>query len=157
MKNKPGKCPACFYIYDQKENFGSKSPNELTDSQSVSGRKVVLSPIINKIIQVSNGEKKNDKSTQPKGSRCLFFAIRYAMCIRKRYTNPNATVLPKIISNTSHTSGSTTTRIVCRIKLVILPCRISIRILPCIYDRDLSELHHSYNRHNDPYTHIHPA
>lgn len=95
--------------------------------------------------------EKNDRSTQPKGSLCLFFAIRYAMCMRKRYTNPNAAVIPKIISNTSHTSGSITTRYVCKIEPIIFVCRISTRILPCICGRDLSELHHSYNKHNCPY------
>ena len=133
--------------------FGSKRSSRLTIFQSVS----ILSPTINKIIQVSNGEIQNDKSTQPKGSRCLAFAIRYTICIYKKYTNPNAAAAHTIHSNTLHRRGSTTTRIVCKIKFVILPCKISIRILLCICGRDVLKLHHSYNRHNDPYTHIHPT
>ena len=140
-------CPACFLCFE------SKRASKLTDFQSVS----ILSPTINKIIQVSNGEIQNDNSTQPKGSRRLAFAIRYTTCMYKKYTKPNATAAHAINSNISHRRGSTTTRIVCKIKPVILPCKISTRILPCICGRDSLELHHSYNRHNDPYTHIHPT
>ena len=142
------------FVYNSKNRVFQHQQAERVNQFSVfpSEREEGLSPTISRIIQVSNGEKKNDKSTQPNGSRCLFFAIRYAMCIRKRYTSPSPAAIAKIISNTSHTNGSTTTRPVCKIMLIILLCKISVQILPCICGRD--KLFGSYNKHNGPYTHI---
>ena len=144
------------FVYNSKNGIFQHQQAERVNQFSVlpSEREEELSPTISRIIQVSNGEKKNDKSTQPKGSRCLFFAIRYAICMRKRYTKPNMAGIPIMINNTSHTSGSTTTRHVCKIVPIILVCKISTQIEPCIYGRDVSELHHSYNKHNYPYNHI---
>lgn len=112
LTNKRSTDPSCIFIKNGTFLIYVKYGVVKNKRQFVFGREDVSAPTISRTIQISNSEKKNDKNAQPIAVAMSIF--RHSICnvyAQKIYPS-QAAVIPKIISNTCHTSRSTTTRLV---------------------------------------------